>query len=178
MTQTNYRGRKGTKKTHQFHDAAVLPDDPPGLPELGHVGDGLSRQSLELFDRVQQLDDALKTLLTDDSSEDFPVVTNSDQDFQRSDLIKEKSKPSWYYYFKKIIKYQHEVVSTQLFTAHLALHFNGVQQVEEDFKAGVLLDGQQAHLLGQIEVHHGVQSVHGGRLVAFLHSQSPELVSR
>lgn len=90
MTQTNYGGRKGTKNPHQFHDAAVLPDDPPGLPELGHVGDGLSRQSLELFDRVQQLDDALKTPLADDSSEDFPVVTNSDQDFQRPDLIKEK----------------------------------------------------------------------------------------
>lgn len=70
----------------------MLPDDPPGLPELSHVCDGLGRQSLELFDRVQQLDDALKTPLVNNSSEDFPVETNSDQDFQRSDLIKENKK--------------------------------------------------------------------------------------
>lgn len=70
----------------------MLPDDPPGLSELGHVGDGLSCQGLELFDRVQQLDDALKTPLADDSSENFSVVTNSDQDFQRSDLIKKNPK--------------------------------------------------------------------------------------
>lgn len=71
----------------------MLPDDPPGLPELGHVGDGLGCQSLELVDRVQQLDDALKTPLVDDSSEDFPIVTNSDQDFQRPYLINENEKP-------------------------------------------------------------------------------------
>lgn len=91
----NKQLRKG-QKPNQFHDATVLPDDPPGLPELGHVGDGLSRQSLELFDRIQQLDNALKAPLADDSSEDFPVVTNSDQDFQRSDLIKQKNKKSHY----------------------------------------------------------------------------------
>lgn len=66
--------------------------------------------------------------------------------------------------------FQREISSTMLFKTHLAFHFNSVQQVEEDFNAGILLNGQKAHLLGQIKVHHGVQSVHGGHLVAFLES--------
>lgn len=155
----------------------MTPDDPPGLPELGHIGDGLGCQSLELVDGVQQLDDALKTPLADDSSQDFPIETNSDQDFQRSDL-NSSSRTKVGIKKKKRKSFQHEMSSTKLFTTHLALHFNSVQQVEEDFKAGVFLDGQKAHLLGQIEVHHGVQSVHGGRLVAFLHSQYHKLSSR
>lgn len=83
------------EKTHQFHNTAVLPDDPPCLPELGHVGNGLCCQSLELLYRIQQLHDALKTPLADYSSEDFLVETNSDQDLQRSDLMQKSDKPSW-----------------------------------------------------------------------------------
>ena len=48
--------------THQSLDAPVLADGPPGAAELGHVGDRLGGQTLELFVRVaENLDHRLQS---------------------------------------------------------------------------------------------------------------------
>lgn len=51
---------------------------------------------------------------------------------------------------------------------YFAFDFICIQQVNEDFKATYVPDGQLARLLHQIKVHHGAQSEHSGRLVASL----------
>lgn len=51
---------------------------------------------------------------------------------------------------------------------HFAFDFICIQQVNEDFKATYIPDGQLACLLHQIKVHHGAQSEHSGCLVASL----------
>lgn len=75
------RQRVSFQNTHQFYNTAMLPNDSPRFSELGHISDGLSSQGLEGFDWVQELHDALEASHVDDGSEDFPIVTNPDQDF-------------------------------------------------------------------------------------------------
>lgn len=78
-------------RTYQFSDAAVLPDYSPRPAELGHVGDRLGSQGLELLDRwVQDGHDTLQASHVNDGSTDLHVVANLPEDFERSDLEKHR----------------------------------------------------------------------------------------
>lgn len=65
----------------------MLSDGPAGPPELGHVGDGLSRQTLELLvGGVQDAHHGLQAPQVRDRTPDLRVLADLLQDFQRANL--------------------------------------------------------------------------------------------
>ncbi len=80
--------------SHQSLDATILSDHPAGPSELGHIGDGLCSQALQLFvRRVQDGHHGLQTTQISDGLPNLRVTTDLLQDLQRTNLTaRERSK--------------------------------------------------------------------------------------
>lgn len=79
--------------SHQSLDATMLSDRPAGPSELGHIGDGLCSQALQLFvRRVQDGHHGLQTTQISDGLPNLRVTTDLLQDLQRTNLTARESK--------------------------------------------------------------------------------------
>lgn len=91
--------------SHQPLDATMLSDHPAGPSELGHVGDGLCCQALELFvRRVQDRHHGLQASQINDGPPNLRVTADLFQDLQRTDLPVGEKYLKFIVYNAKIMK--------------------------------------------------------------------------
>lgn len=83
--------------SHQSLDPTMLSDRPAGPSELGHIGDGLCSQALQLFvRRVQDGHHGLQTTQISDGLPNLRVTTDLLQDLQRTNLTAKEIKVSFF----------------------------------------------------------------------------------